>query len=309
MKTTRVVGGFTLVELLVVSALFLLFFSLVVTAARPSPVSQVRQFTQDLSSAILAAQTRAMTAESGAGLMLDPAGTLVFASLSLPPIVGTASGVSATATSVTATFTPTNADSSDLSTCFAVRLLSGGASGAPITPWMTFAPPNTATFNTSMNQTMNNTVLPAASSLGFIAARYPARGDVVSTAPRFAAIDLRYSGVGMVTTDPFGTLTGSGTVSLRFDRTGYLDMLTRTSGTPPALVPPAPLYLLVASTTDISANTSLRSPTSRWIAIAPETGRVTVAMNVGGNYSTTPTQADINNARSNVRQAITQGVR
>lgn len=305
MSDARTRLGFTLVELLVVSALFLLFFSMVATGIRPNPVSQVRRLSQDLSSAILAAQTRALTSEAGAGLMIA-SGTTIMTTQSPPYIVGTVSGLTATSTSLAGTFTPTNADDADLATAYVVKLV--GDSGNAATPWLSFTPPGTAVFNTSLNQTMNNTLLPTGVSR-FMAARLPIIGPAALTVPKFAAIDLRYSGVGMVTADPFGTLSTSGTVSLIFDRNGCLDTLTRTSGSPAAINTPAPLYLLVASTADIAANTSLTSLTSRWIAIAPDTGRVTVAMNVRVAFSGTPTDSVINNARFNARQAITQGAR
>jgi prepilin-type N-terminal cleavage/methylation domain-containing protein len=297
--------GFTLVELLVVAALFLLFFSMVATGIRPNAVSQVRQLSQDLSSAILAAQTRALTSEAGAGLMIVSS-TTVLTAQSPPYIVGTVSGLTATSTSLAGTFTPTNADAADLTTAYVVKLV--GGSGNAVTPWLSFTPPGTAVFNASLNQTMNNTLLPTGVSR-FMAARLPVLGAQALTVPKFAAIDLRYSGVGMVTADPFGTLSTSGTVSLLFDRNGCLDTLTRTSGSPATISAPAPLYLLVASAADIAANTSLTSLTSRWIAIAPDTGRVTVATNVSVAFSGAPTDAVINNARFNARQAITQGAR
>lgn len=315
MRASRRRLGFTLIELLVVTALFLLFFSLVAAGVRPNPASQVRQLSQDLSSAVLAAQTRALTSESGAGLMIAPGslvtssttiatGTTVFAAQSPPHILGSVTGLAVTLPT-TGSFTPTNADAADMANGYAVRLT--GSSGTVATPWLSFTS-GTIGFNASLNQTMHNTVLPTGVNR-FMIARYPLAGGLAISAPRFAAIDLRYSGVGMVTADPFGSLAASGTVSLLFDRDGRLDTLTRTSGSPLALTAPAPLYLLVATTADIAANTSLMSPISRWIAIAPDTGRVTVAMNVVVNFSGTPTDSQINNARFNARQAITQGAR
>lgn len=297
--------GFTLVELLVVAALFLLFFSLVATGVRPNSISQVRRLSQDLSSAILAAQTRALTSEAGAGLMIASSADVMTAQ-SPPYIVGTVSGLTATSTSLAGTFTPTNADAADMANAYAVKLV--GGSGNAVTPWLSFTPPGTVGFSASLNQTMNNTLLPTGVNR-FMAARFPTLGPAALTVPKFAAIDLRYSGVGMVTADPFGRLSTSGTVTLIFDRNGCLDTLTRTSGSPAAINAPAPLYLLVASTADIAANTSLTSLTSRWIAVAPDTGRVTVATNVSVAFSGTPTDNDINNARFNARQAITQGAR
>lgn len=333
-RVARSPGGFTLIELLVVSVLFLAFFSLAAATARPNPAAQVRQLSQELSSAMLVIQSRSMSSDYGAALTIDAppsliAGSAISFAQAMPPVSGTVSGwqpQTSTWTAGTGTFFPLNAANADLAACFAARLFTGGTNGPPATPSMMFSHPGTAgglgtlSLNAAtLNQTNQNTVLPAAlTPLGFVADRYPAGSDSRVSVPRLAAIDLRYSGVGMATTaslsstgpdSSFARLSDSGLISLRFDRNGCLDMLIRTNGSPAATAPLGPLYLLIASTADISGTTSLRSRLSRWLVIAPDTGRFTVAANVTGTFTGTPTAIEVNAARSNASQAVTEGAR
>lgn len=313
--------GFTLVELLVVTGLFAVFFGLIVNGLRPNANSQVRQLSQSLSSAILAAQTQAFGSDTGAALILEVTAGNAFTNTvfrgDVPPfIVGNVtSGMPPavlSATSSTVTLSPINADTSDLSTGYTIRF-SGTSPQLPPTAWMGFSSINssdqgTVSLRTTANQTPHNTVWPAAgSSLQFEIARLPVKSDAAADVTKFAAIDLRYSGIGNTATATYGTLSGQGSVGITFDRIGSLDTVILYG--PPSVAPvnpTAPLYLLIASMADIEANTSLQSQTSRWLAIAPGTGRVSIAANVpvGGT-----TQADINNARANARLGVTAGVK
>lgn len=307
MKLIRNRYGFTLVELLVVSALFLLFFSMIASASRPNAASQVRQLSQDLASVILATQTLAITSESGAGLTIRVntavgSGTAVLSALSPPYIRGKV---------IAGSFFPTN--SSDLSDCYAVQFLAGDEYGAPISPWLAFT--GSAALDSTLNQTPSNTVLPSLSSgtLGFVMKRRPLSsglGDIPAVQIRGGAtLDLRYSGLG---NDPSSTAFRfspvPSSISLGFDRTGSLNtILTQTGSSLPAVAALAPVYLLITSATaGTPSSASLASQTSRWIALSPNTGRVTVAANVSVSGTT---NVDIRNARENARRDISRGAR
>ena len=315
--------GFTLVELLVVTGLLAGFFGLLVAGLRPSPNSQVRQLSQTLSSAILASQTRALGNEAGAALILDVTSGNVYSNAvfnaDVPPFVAgsVTSGVppaTLSVTATTATISPTNADAADLVFGYRIRF-SGTNPYTPPTSWMGFSSLGTALsgtvrFRTAANQTTYNTVwptIPSGGSLQFQIARYPVKSTSALDTTKLAGLDLRYSGIGNTVTAPYGTLANQGSIGITLDRTGRLDTVILYGQSPVDPVnPTAPLYLLIATISDIEANASLQSQTSRWLAIAPITGRVSIAANVAVSGTT---QGDITNARLNARQGVTAGVK
>jgi prepilin-type N-terminal cleavage/methylation domain-containing protein len=306
--------GFTLVELLVVTGLIASFLGLILVGMRPTGDSQIRQLSQTLSSAILASQTRALGNDAGAALIFDTgAGSVAFAgnmiyNADVPPlVVGTISGVPPSplnVTTTTGTLSPTNADATDLATGYRIRF-SGTSPYMPPTNWMAFASGGsnmgTISFRTTANQTISNTVWPAApatGSLQFAVARYPIRSTSALDATRQAAVDFRYSGIGNAT---WGT-SGTNSLALTFDRNGSLDTVMTLGATPGWANPTAPIYFLIASLADIQNDQSLQSPTARWLAINPSTGRVSVGANVVSG-------TDVLAARANARQGVTAGVK
>jgi prepilin-type N-terminal cleavage/methylation domain-containing protein len=318
--------GFSLIELLVVTGLLAGFFGLLVAGLRPSPNSEVRQLSQTLSSAILASQTRALGNEAGAALILDVTSGNVYSNAvfnaDVPPFVAgsVTSGVppaTLSVTATTATISPTNADAADLIFGYRVRF-SGTNPYTPTTPWMGFSSPGTALsgtvrFRTTANQTSHNTVwptVPSGGSLQFQIARYPVKSTSALDTTKLAGLDLRYSGIGNTVSGNYGSLNGKGAIAITFDRNGGLDTVMQYgSGSTPTvdpITPTAPLYLLIASLSDIQNNSSLQSPTSRWLALAPSTGRVNVAANV---VVPGTTENDVVNARANARQGVTGGVK
>jgi hypothetical protein len=70
--------------------------------------------------------------------------------------------------------------------------------------------------------------------------------------------------------------------------------------------PVEPIYFLVAARADIDANPdqSLASDRSLWVAIQPQTGRVTVSSNIA---QAGKDQVALRAARANARAAITVG--
>lgn len=315
--------AFTLVELLIVAGLIATFLGMMVVGLRPTESSQVRQLSQLLSSAILAAQTRSLGNDTGSALILEPASGAISTNAvfngDVPPfMVGTVSSGMPPSNlalgSASVTLSPSNADPADLSSGFRIRF-SGTSPTVARTPWMGFSSAGsgggTVTLRTAAAQTTNNTVWPippaGGSTLGFEIARLPVKSGPAFELLKRAAIDLRFSGVGNTVTGNFGSLDGKGPIGIVFDRLGALDAVIL-YGMPSVepLNPTAPLYLLVATTSDIDANTSLRSQTARWLVIAPGSGRVNVAANVPVSGTT---QTDIDTARSLARQASTAGVK
>ena len=333
--------GFTLVELLVVTGLMASLLGLVVLGMQPSGSSQVRQLSQSLSSAILAAQTRALGNDVGAALILDVGGGSLPTSASntvfqadvppfilggtAPPAAAYASGTNGmppmfsgsltlNATSSPVTLALTNADPADLADGYKIRFYSASPSTLPPSPWFQFSPAVSATSGTvslrvDAGQTINNTCwpsVPPSGALQFQIARRPLKSSPALNTTKQAAIHLSFSGVGSGT---WGSST-VGPIAIMFDRNGSLDavMLLGTTPAPTVLAPTAPLYLLIATVADITGSSSLQSQTSRWLAINPGTGRINVSANIPIATST-PSQTDIDTARANARQGVTGGAK
>lgn len=303
--------GFTLVELLVVTGLMAVFFGLVVSGLRPNANSQVRQLSQSLSSAILATQTRSLGNDAGAALILDVTSGNAYSNAvfnaDVPPFAeGTITGIPPSPLSdtiATGTLSPTNADVPDLATGYKIRF-SGTSPFIPPTVWMGFSSDGSATgeirFRNGASQTRENTIWPIAASgvLQFSVARLPVKSTAAFDTTRQAAIDFRYSGIGNTSWGVSGTIP----VAITFDGNGGFDSVMYLGSPASWATPTSPLYLLIASLPDIQSDQSLQSQTSRWLAINPSTGRVTVAANV-------PSVNDVNAARANARQGVTGGVK
>lgn len=325
--------GFTLTELLVVTGLMAGLLGLVLTVGRPSGRSQVGQMLQGLSSAVISTQTRALGKDAGSALLLEPGtnGMLPQAcnavlSADVPPFVtgvvtGSASNgmppsdLAALAATV-ALSSPDNGSNADLVQGYRVRFF-GTAPATPSSPWFRFACPGdpascTVSMRSDANQFTDNTVWPRGAAgvpLRYEVSRYPQKAVPLIEPLKLAAIDLRYSGVGDTAAGNYASLANKGLIAICFDRDGRLDAVMQygATATPTVqpLTPTAPLYLLVATVADIQDNRSLQSASSRWLAIAPSTGRVSIAANVSVSGTTV---ADVTAARANARVGVTQGV-
>jgi type II secretory pathway pseudopilin PulG len=321
MNTPR--RGLTLTELLVVLGLMVGVMGLVLAAGRDGGPKQANKFMQSLSAALVATQTRALNSEAGAALILETgtgaACQSVFVAAVPPYATGSViSGIPPTslaATSAPIQLAPTNASPAELESGYAIRFSSNSAGLAP-SPWFQFLPgasvSGTAAFDTAANQTVANTawpILPQGGPLFFTVARRPTlMGPAFDPIPR-AGVDLRYSGIGDDLTVPYGRLSGSGSVSLIFDRAGTLAAIA--SGTATPIIPSAPLYLLVASILDIENNQALSSDTARWLAIVPSTGRGSIGRNVPISLPQTgvPDRQAMEQSRANARLGITGDIR
>ena len=120
-------------------------------------------------------------------------------------------------------------------------------------------------------------------------ARYPNEGETLYELPKAAAIDLRYSGMGDGGTfnATWSNLSGKGAVAVGFDAVGEVDVAMQqvlsaaAARTVQPFVPTQPIYFLVAARADVEAGVNtLASSTSLWVAVHPQTGRVSVSSNV-----------------------------
>ena len=214
---------------------------------------------------------------------------------------------------------PLNGDAAEVQHGYKIRFGGAAATGAafafqPPTAWMALRAPAVAagatscTATVSLRQGVRQPGINVASvwpepiknaggnnPLDFQIARYPVIADSLLDMPKSVAVDLRYSGVGeepatIWTTGTFvagwGNLADKGSIAIVFDSIGGVDALMQniegpTRGQVP-IDPVSPIYLLVTARSeaeDASFN-PLSSPQAIWVAIHPQTGRVTTAPNV-----------------------------
>ena len=319
-------AGFTLVELLVVAGIFAMLFGLVLTGGKPSTSGQVRQAAQSIASVLLATQSKALGSPSGAGVILDPAAaslaTTVSAADMLPMIVGSCTNGmppgNLAATTTTVSIQPDNADPADLVNGYKIRFQGRDAQGVqPPTAWMSFAS-NVVGFRSSNGQSggiKGNTIWPkplAGVSLSVWVARYPNEGETLYELPKTVGVDLRYSGVGDGGTFDanWSNLSNRGAIAVTFDSVGEVDAVMQQVLSPAAsrtvqpLHPASPVYLLVATRTDIEYDTALGTDKSLWVVVHPQTGRVSVSSNVA---QAAKDAAALRAARAKAREGVAVG--
>lgn len=299
---TRQRSGFTLVELLVVVGIMTALFALVVTGASNQQSTALRS-AQDFASMLLAAQSRALGRPEGAAVVVEaptvptPAprtGTLLHIGTMLPPIV-----VGVTAGALDA--------HSDLVNGYKVRFRKVAGTGfVTISPWLGLVA-GVPVRRQSAGQTAANTILsPLGTGIEAVVVRFPTTGSKPTKLPTAIAIDLRHSGVG---DDPlaahgYGTFENQGPIAVVFDQTGRVaEVIVRsgTAGGTEPLVPNEPIYFYFAEQTAITANESLNSDRSAWVAINPQTGRINVSTNVPS------AETGLVAARDKARNAIALG--
>jgi len=323
--------GFTLVELLVTTAILATLFALLTIGNAPSQRTQIRRTAQSLASALTVTQSRALGRDVGAALILEPdpssgsMATAAFYADMLPHISVRATGIPpANPGSLTAsgTLTPTNADIADLQHGYKIRFFEQDATATqPPSAWLQFTPPATATSNVATvslrgtsGQSLANTIWPRPVSPPFDAAiaRYPAKATFAMQCAKAAAIDLRYSGFGDDPTTPYGSLAGKGAIAIAYDRVGGIDAIMQqvlsaaTARMHQPIDPITPVYFFVAAREEIldpAANT-LASDEAIWVVIHPQTGRVHVSANAPQSESTS---AAIYAARSKARAGLPIG--
>jgi prepilin-type N-terminal cleavage/methylation domain-containing protein len=294
----RAASGFTLVELLVVASIIAVLFALIASGTRQSS-GNVRLAARQFASLLLACQSRALSSEAGAALIIESEGeraTTVFNADTLPFIEGTAGDEfppsDPAVPSATVAVTPTNAAPQELTGGYRIQFYrepEDGKLAVPPSAWMQFNPPGTVTFRGDNSQTQANTIWPPPVEGGYEVriARYPARADLALTLPKGVAIDLRYSGTGDDPTTTWGGLANKGDLAVAFDGIGGVHALmqqvkaTATRAVQP-LLPREPIYFLFSSEADLADASlgPLASERSLWVVIQPQTGRVTISSNV-----------------------------
>jgi type II secretory pathway pseudopilin PulG len=338
-------NAFTLVELLVVAGIFAMLFGMVLNGARPSASGQVKQAAQSIASVLLATQSKALGKPAGAGIILTGtsgfSATSVSAADMLPLITGACTNgmpPALTATSGTVAITPDNADPRDARDGFKIRFQEWSTGTAPVavqppTPWLGFeyvsnsgssAFQANVFFRINDGQTDKNTIWPKPvkpNNFSVTIARYPSRAETAYELPRAAAIDLRCSGIGDGPSSDSNwlTLSNKGAIGITFDSVGRVDNLMQKALPSDGdrlvqpLAPVQPIYLLVAERATVESGTinPLASNSSIWVAIHPQTGRVSVSSNVvqTGTFSTNPAVLGpmLREARRNARAGLAIG--
>jgi len=289
-------GGFTLVELLVVVSIMAALFGLVLGATRPNINAATRQAAQQFASNLLAAQSRAIGNPKGAAVILSPDGFLcrkVFSGERPPMVLATVNSGMPPDPDENSGMPPEMAPAvdldptpgGDLSLGYRIKFHGDQDIVLPESPWFAFEPPHTVLFRGIDGQSASNTVWPSAGDGNTLHASiscYPARGGQLIEFPKGVGIDLRYSGTGDDPTTTWGGLSAAGEIGLSFDMVGTVDALMRGLGATQPLVrqPVEPIYFLVAPMTDIDNNRALSSERAFWVAVHPQTGRVTVSSNL-----------------------------
>lgn len=280
--------AFTLVELLVVASLMAVMFSLIVANGRPRP-SALRS-AQEFSSALLAAQTRALGRPEGAAVIIENDGSVYYEADVLPPLSLT----------VTAGVLQPHAD---LATSYKFRFRRRVGDGfVTISPWLGLA--NGVPVRRELaGQTEENTILePPGSDVEAMVIRAPRVGGVALKVGAGISMFLEHSGVGdnVSATHGYGRFSGLGRIAIVFDQTGrvaeVIQRLELAAGAPEPLSPNEIIYFLFGVSGDTAP---LESESSVWVAVNPQTGRINVASN--------EPSSDLATARSKARQAIAFG--
>ena len=326
----RASRGFTLVELLVVVSIMASLFGLIVVGMRPSVGGELRRAAQQFASVLLAAQSRGIGDLKGAAVVLEldtrpeaqggpkVAGTqciAIYGGDKPPFVVGTVTTgmppANAAATSTTVQITPTNGG--DLQQGYRVQFF--GSEPDPVLPasgWFGFQPPGAVSLRADDGQSIANTPwpTPVGGQLRARVACYPVKGPLAVAFAKTVGIDLRYSGTGDDPSSDWGGLASQGDLggdlAVSFDSVGTLDALMRDVGnsTAASRQPIEPAYFLVAARVDINGDTALGSDRSLWVAIQPQTGRVTTSANVAQSGKD---RTAVRAARANARAALAIG--
>jgi len=283
-------AAFTLVELLVVAGIFATLFGLVLAGVRPGPAGEVRRAAQSIVSAILATQGRALGNPAGAGLIFEPDGAAVSAADMLPLITGSCTSgmppADRSAATASVTITPSNAGAGELASGYRIQF-GRSAPGQAAAPWMRFSGGSTVSLRSANGQNSQNTIWPEPGTGGLpvVIARYPAKGEMLVDLGKPVALDLRFSGIGDGASfdATWSDLSNKGPIGLTFDSVGGVDAVMQQllgAGTATVTHPLSPVYLLVAPRREVEAGTALASDRALWVAIHPQTGRVSVSSNV-----------------------------
>jgi prepilin-type N-terminal cleavage/methylation domain-containing protein len=319
--------GFTLPELLVVTAIMASLMGIVVAGTRPSrgTAGDIRRGAQQLASMLLASQSHSLGNPTGAAVIVDSDGNygmVISHARRYPFIEGRVGAFTVvSATTRMASLTTENDDVATLVHGFRIRFMerTNGVVGPP-TDWFTFSctkPPNAdVKLRSESGQTPQNTIWPVRPSSGdlqFQVARYPTPTGLSETLPKGVAIDLRHSGYADPSFTNWGMLSRRGAIAVGFDEVGSVDALMQnvlpSVGSLRDVQPISPyedVYFFVTSLKDIvdPAVNALASENAIWVVVHPKSGRVTVSANVPQK---TDDAVSLRAAREKARQGITLG--
>jgi len=326
-------GGFTLMELLVVTAIMLTLMGLVLTGARSSRTSgNIRRGAQQFASILLASQSLSLGSPTGAAVIIDSQGRLgdmVSQARRFPFIEGVVeqglppTDAALSATSQTIRLKPKNEEPSTLVNGYKIRFLDRGqGADGPVSEWFSLSCPTppvaVASIRSENGQTSRTALWPttaASGTLSFQAARYPIPAGFSQSLPEGVAIDLRHSGYeGLANWE---SLAGKGAIAIGFDSVGAVDALMQNvlpaAGQFRTVQPISPyeqVYFFVTLRTDIEAAildptvNTLSSDKALWVVVHPRTGRVTIAANVP---QTASDATALRAARAKARQGTSIG--
>lgn len=318
MNVARFRRGFTLVELLVVMGLLAALFALVLGGlGRPNVATNARRTAQDLASRLLSTQSRALGKPEGASLIVAPdaanarMGTAILDAVTQPLVTGSVSGMPPSNPRQTSVAVSITAAADVLASAYKIRFQASGTNGqlSPgASPWFAYAS-GMASFRASAGQTLANTIWPNTASQAneAVIARYPT--PVSSGGAAMAqqiAIDLRHSGMGQDPTAShgYGRFENNGSIAVAYEQVGRVGEVMRKvqesrTATDQPIEPNGVIYFLVALRDDILAGrNTLANAQSVWVAINPQTGRVTVAENIPQSAED---KAALSAARANAR--------
>jgi prepilin-type N-terminal cleavage/methylation domain-containing protein len=295
--------GFTLPELLVVTAIMASLMGLVVAGTRPSrgAYGDIRRGAQQFASMLLVSQSYSLGNPTGSAVIVNSDGicsTVIYHARRYPFIegrVGTLTAVSTTERA--AALVAENDEVGALVHGFRIRFMerSNGVFGPP-TGWFSFScavpPASVVKLRSENGQTPQNAiwpVLPSYGDLHFQVARYPTPTGVSESLPKGVAIDLRYSGCSDPSVANWGSLANRGAIAVGFDEVGSVDDLMQnvlpSSGSSRTVQPISlceEVYFFFTSLKDIvdPAVNALASDKAVWVVVRPKSGRVTVSANV-----------------------------
>lgn len=338
--------GYTLVEVLVVTAILTSLLGLVVSGARtPRRDGDIRRGAQQLASILLASQSLSLGSPTGAAAIIDPEGLLgetVSHARRFPFIEGTVERgmppADPSAMVQTVRLKPMNDDVYALEHGYKIRFLDrSGDTDGPQSDWFSLASPllprprvvpapsyvDAVVRLRSENGQTSRTALwptaPTSGTLSFQAARYPIPAGLSQALNAGVAIDLRHSGYGDDGLTDWASFSGKGAIAVGFDPVGSVDSLMQNvlpqdgmARTVQPITPNEPIYFLVTLRSEIvdPAVNALASAKALWVVLHHRTGRVTIAPNVPyKNIDANSTdEAAWAKARSEARAKARQGI-
>jgi len=323
--TSRPRSGYTLTELLVVTALMASLMGLVIAHHKPSQGTRgdIRRGAQHLASILLDCQSHSLGSPNGFAVVIDSVGShgeVLTHARRYPYIEGTVTMPPANpaATQIAITLTPRNDDLEALTHGYMIRFRDRLADAlGPPTAWFALSCNSSgnalARLRTENGQTPLNTLWPAPGSLDFQAARYPIPTGPTQSLPTGVVIDLRYSGYGDISMAGWGSLANRGAIAIGFDTVGSVDTLMQnvltTSATSRTIQPFSPeeeVYFLVTLEGDVLRPdiNALANKDAIWVVVHPKTGRVSISPNVP---QVANDAAALRSARSKAREGVPLG--